>query len=468
MQAPTRARRVPVRALAGVALLLAAAADARAEEFPEAPDAPSAFTTVIDASEYDDRFETVADLLDHTAGVRVRRYGPLGASSTASIRGSKPEQVLVLLDGVRLNSAQRGAVDLSTLPLRTIGRIEVIRGGGASRYGSGAVGGVISITTRTPETGQALDASATTGRYETLGADVLLSRRGDHTSALVGYTRLQSQNDFHYQVPSLNQLKAHARLAPDTSTHQRLNADFREESALLRGEWEASPELRRDGTLAWFSKDNGQPGTTRGRDRDPATDEQLSCLGPDEQYRRALVRLSAVRPQLLGGSLSAALSYRLERSELRDPATPGFDVSDCNLVPFSVTRQHRSEAIDQEASIDLAYAGSRTQLGPFGVQNRSAATLRFDHVRTLDAEPHRRAVVTLFSQQEIRLLEGRLRLLPALGFETTRTSDGLARSAGFVDPVETSIDDSAEWLPRIGAILRIAPGLRLKANWLRA
>jgi iron complex outermembrane receptor protein len=169
--------------LAGIALLLGVATNVRAEEFPEVPDAPSAFTTVIEARDYDDRFESVADLLDHTAGVRVRRYGPLGSSSTASIRGSKPEQVLVLLDGVRLNSAQRGAVDLSTLPLRTIGRIEVIRGGGASRYGSGAVGGVILITTRTPEAGQALDASATTGRYETLGADVLRRLARLHAAA---------------------------------------------------------------------------------------------------------------------------------------------------------------------------------------------------------------------------------------------------------------------------------------------
>ena len=468
MQASARARaaHAAIALLASPALL---ASTARADEFPEAADSPSAFVTVIDARDYDDRFETVADLLDHTPGVRVRRYGPLGSYSTASIRGSKPEQVLVLLDGVRLNSAQRGAANLSALPLRTIGRIEVIRGAGAARYGSGAVGGVISIRTRTapPGGGQVVDGSATSGRYETLGADLLVSRRGEGGGALVGYTRLQSENDFHYQVPALS--GAVPRPTLGTRTHQRLNADFREDSALVRGDWEVSPELRLDGTLALLAKEGGQPGTTLGKNLRNVTDEQLSCLGPEEQYRRALVRLAGSRSRS-SGSLSAALSYRLERVELRDPPRPGFELerSDCDLVPFTATGRRRSQATDQEATLDLAYAGPRAHIGPLDVHNRSALTLRFDHVRTLDAEPHRRAVGTLFTQQEMRLFEGRLRLVPSLGFEAARTSDGLARRAGFADFVETSIDDEPAWLPHIGVILRLAPGLRLKANWLRA
>jgi len=100
--------RIPCAAV--VAALLAASA-LSAEEFHESPDAPSAFTTTIDVRAYDDRFETVEDLLDHVAGVRVRRFGGLGSHSTASIRGAKSEQTLVLLDGVRLNSAYRGQVD---------------------------------------------------------------------------------------------------------------------------------------------------------------------------------------------------------------------------------------------------------------------------------------------------------------------------------------------------------------------
>ncbi|HXZ86737.1 MAG TPA: TonB-dependent receptor plug domain-containing protein, partial [Myxococcota bacterium] len=144
-------RRALARTLFGVTLYCVAAFGARAGELHESADDPSAFATVIQARDYDDRFATVEELLEQVPGVDVRRFGGLGAYSTASIRGSKSEQVLVLLDGVRLNEAERGGVDLSTLPLRQVERIEVLPGAGAQRWGSDAVGGVISITTRRPE-----------------------------------------------------------------------------------------------------------------------------------------------------------------------------------------------------------------------------------------------------------------------------------------------------------------------------
>src|SRR5262245_42529637 len=80
-----------------------------AGEISESPEDPSSFSTVIDAREYDERFATVEELLSQVPGARVRRSGGVGAQSTISIRGSKSEQVLVMLDGVRLNSSARGA-----------------------------------------------------------------------------------------------------------------------------------------------------------------------------------------------------------------------------------------------------------------------------------------------------------------------------------------------------------------------
>ncbi|HMA99537.1 MAG TPA: TonB-dependent receptor, partial [Spirochaetota bacterium] len=65
-----------------------------------------------------------------------------------SIRGSSPEQVLVLVNGHRLNSAQGGGVDMSTISTDMIERIEIMRGGGSAVYGENAVGGVINIITR--------------------------------------------------------------------------------------------------------------------------------------------------------------------------------------------------------------------------------------------------------------------------------------------------------------------------------
>jgi outer membrane cobalamin receptor len=96
--------------------------------------------------------------------VVVNDYGPVGATKTASVRGSTSDQVLVLLDGVRLNSSRDGSVDLSTIPVEIIDHIEVVRGGESALYGSSAIGGVINIITKKAQK-PSLSVSVTNGSY---------------------------------------------------------------------------------------------------------------------------------------------------------------------------------------------------------------------------------------------------------------------------------------------------------------
>ncbi len=90
----------------------------------------------------------VADALRHVPGVYVRRAGGIGRATTAIIRGSSAGHVLVLIDGVQVNSATTGAFDFAHLTTDNLERIEVLRGGASPLYGSEAVGGVISIFTK--------------------------------------------------------------------------------------------------------------------------------------------------------------------------------------------------------------------------------------------------------------------------------------------------------------------------------
>src|SRR5690606_25516420 len=90
---------------------------------------------------------TVAQLLTWALGVDVQARSP--AQADVSIRGSSFEQILLLVDGVRMSDAQTAHYDLDTaVPLDEIERIEVLRGPGSAQYGSDAVGGVINIVTR--------------------------------------------------------------------------------------------------------------------------------------------------------------------------------------------------------------------------------------------------------------------------------------------------------------------------------
>ena len=90
---------------------------------------------------------TVPELLSTVMGVDVDSRSP--AQADISIRGSSPEQIVILVDGVRVSDVQSAhyASDLA-VPLQSIERIEILRGAGSAVYGPDAVGGVINIVTR--------------------------------------------------------------------------------------------------------------------------------------------------------------------------------------------------------------------------------------------------------------------------------------------------------------------------------
>ncbi len=92
---------------------------------------------------------SVTDALRLLPGVWVRQRGPFGSQTDISVRGATFGQVLVLVDGVRVNDPQTGHHN-GDLPvaLEDIARIELLAGGGSSLHGADAVGGVINIITR--------------------------------------------------------------------------------------------------------------------------------------------------------------------------------------------------------------------------------------------------------------------------------------------------------------------------------
>ena len=98
----------------------------------------STFATVVDTSTATARVSSVADVLSESVGVQVRRFGGLGAFSTVSIRGSTPNQVEVYLDNVLQNQANAGLVDLGSLPLDNVERVEIYRGFAPLQLGAGS------------------------------------------------------------------------------------------------------------------------------------------------------------------------------------------------------------------------------------------------------------------------------------------------------------------------------------------
>lgn len=119
----------------------------------------------------------VADALRTLPGVSVSRTGATGGVTTVRIRGAESNHTVVLIDGVDVSAPENGEFDFGGLLAADIARIEVLRGPQSAIYGSNAIGGVISITTKDAETtGTSYAASAEAGSDGTVGGLLAVRR----------------------------------------------------------------------------------------------------------------------------------------------------------------------------------------------------------------------------------------------------------------------------------------------------
>ena len=138
------------------------------------------------------------DALRQVVGFSLfRRTGSRTANPTAqgvSLRGlgaSGASRALVLADGVPLNDPFGGWVYWARLPRLAVERIEVLRGGAADLYGSGALGGAVQLVSTGARDGRALEAELAAGEASTFdGSLSARAARGDWAARLSaeGYT----------------------------------------------------------------------------------------------------------------------------------------------------------------------------------------------------------------------------------------------------------------------------------------
>jgi vitamin B12 transporter len=149
----------------------------------------------------------VPTLLRSLAGVEAVQTGGLGSVSSTFMRGTNSSHVLVLLDGVRINSATTGTTALEHIMLDSIERIEVVRGNVSSLYGSEAIGGVIQLFTKRGHGAPAFNASAGVGSHGTqrLAAGFSGSTDANSYSVNVGKVKTDGVSAINTQIaPAAN------------------------------------------------------------------------------------------------------------------------------------------------------------------------------------------------------------------------------------------------------------------------
>ncbi len=92
---------------------------------------------------------SIDEIIRYLPGIEVQSRGPMGTQSNITIRGGTFQQVLIILDGIRLNDPLTGHFN-SYIPITPdeIERIEILKGPAAVLYGTEAVGGVVHIITK--------------------------------------------------------------------------------------------------------------------------------------------------------------------------------------------------------------------------------------------------------------------------------------------------------------------------------
>ena len=126
--------------------------------------APLQHTSIITRTDIESSTASdLSTLLRQESGVEIAPTGGLGAQTAIRIRGSESDHVLVLVDGVRVNSVTTGATAIDQILLDEIERIEIVRGNVSSVYGSEAIGGVVQIFTRRGQGDMKVSGSAAAG-----------------------------------------------------------------------------------------------------------------------------------------------------------------------------------------------------------------------------------------------------------------------------------------------------------------
>lgn len=193
---------------------------------------------VLDAGQIAQRkVATVLEVLRTVPGLEVSQSGGPGSIANVFIRGGNSSQTLVLIDGVRVNPATLGAFDFANLAAENIARIEVLRGPQSTLYGSEAIAGVISITTKRGAAGHGGSA-----RVE-----------GGDPEQWLGTAEVHGGNDTGDYSVSATWQEYRGLSSADTSVGGAEKDDFQNASASARLGYNLPGDGRADLTLRGFS-----------------------------------------------------------------------------------------------------------------------------------------------------------------------------------------------------------------------
>lgn len=134
----------------------------------------------------------LSDLLRSQPGVSVQTSGGIGQQTSIYLRGHESDATVLLVNGIRIRSATAGIPAWEFVPPELVNRVEVVRGGRSSLYGSDAMGGVVQVFTTPQEKGRTGWIESGAGNLDTQKYGAGMSAVDDKSSLNVGVSRFRT------------------------------------------------------------------------------------------------------------------------------------------------------------------------------------------------------------------------------------------------------------------------------------
>lgn len=413
--------------------------DTEARETPKLD--RTAAATIIIPDKSSDLAPTVPQLLEQSAGVHIKRYGGLDDFSAISLRGSSASQVQIYLDDIPIATSQGEPIDLSIVPLSTVGSIEVYRGGSPGSVPDSTAGGVVVIhSKKRPDKTEAVLRN-TGGSFATYKGTASITQPFKKFSYVAAYERFQSEGDFTYLDN-----KGTTFNKSDDEMVTRKNNDFASNSLFTKLMFDASEKLGISLSNIFFNKDQGIPGVGNRQSLNARLEtwRDMVSVSGDKEWSK------------LNGH--ADLYFDFLNNQFRDPqAEIGLGVQDNDDNTYRFGANLRT-AYNLGAHQQLrGFVSERTEF--FLPKNRAAAPE--------DGAHSHRSTVSVGAEDEVSVFKERLSIVPSLRFANVfnylSNDDPSVAAAGNATNRKSYHQLSA----KVGMSFRIADEFYFKGNFYR-
>jgi len=324
------------------------------------PTTYSASSKTIQTKDLQTMHKDLGSALNTVSGVNIHRTGGLGTYSSLSIRGSSSKQVQIYMDGIPLNTASGGSVDIGKIPLGSIQKITVHKGNAPLELSGMNAGGVVELSS-TPEGNDITSVNAEAGTYGYHKVGGLVTRRLQQLAHRFSLDYAHSDNNYPYlyditpyesgdeiekrmenqQYTSFDSRYAFSLLLPQLAHRFIVQGSFSQTS---NGESDTNPDA---------NAINAYTGYTRERN--------FSLL---QRYKGALGERFSFDVSLLGRYLKSLYRNRTERKEIL-MSTP--------YIEFQVMNRYRiNKRITVKSLVEVLYehfsgddTGNNDKTGPF-------------------------------------------------------------------------------------------------------